>query len=338
MERAARPPRRDPQVRAAGPLGRVLQVVGETVGTRPTAYPHRLDQGANSLVLLHRAAFLDRTGRATPIDRHSTLALLRWAARWNLGQEPDLVASAAGRRERALRTLRRQGLTVVRLRVTPGWRLAVGLGNRANAHETGLSLHGTYGWPAIPGSTLKGLACARALESGADPGRVATVFGLPRVRAAAAHTEADDRPEAEEGGHDDLDNIGDDAGRPRAHRGAVRFLDALPAAEPVRVVLDVLTPHVQPYYADTASDDEREPRAPAEYHSPVPVQFLVVNGGSFAVDLAGPAAEDVWQAAEWCTQALGQVGVGGKTSAGYGYCRVEALPREAQPAQEEVAR
>ena len=40
---------------------------------------------------------------------------------------------------------------------------------------------------------------------------------------------------------------------PAAARGTVRFLDAIPADEPVAVEADVLTPHVKPYYDGAAT-------------------------------------------------------------------------------------
>jgi CRISPR-associated protein Cmr6 len=92
----------------------------------------------------------------------------------------QLVRHVAARRRLARKALRSAGHTVARLRAEPEWRLAVGLGNRANAHEIGLSLHGTYGWPVIPGPSLKGLAAAWALEAEAKAEDMARIFGGPR--------------------------------------------------------------------------------------------------------------------------------------------------------------
>jgi CRISPR type III-B/RAMP module RAMP protein Cmr6 len=294
-------------VQAVGPLGAAIETDGTVVKGR-VGYQFKAD--ANALVVLHRVAFVDLRGQ---IDGQGQAALLRWAAQYGLGQDGELVRQVAARRQRAVQALRDQGYAVERLIVRPQWRLAVGLGNRANAHEIGLSLHGTYGWPVIPGSTLKGLACAWALESGDEPERVGAVLGLPRVGEAA------DRPEP---GSARVPPTG----APKASMGTVRFLDAIPAGQPVRVSRDVLTPHVKPYYDDIARDGSQQLRPPAEYHNPVPVQFLVVDQGSFAVDLVGPVTEDVDQAARWCEAALDELGVGGKTSAGYGYLAVSQAP------------
>lgn len=247
-----------------------------------------LTSGANALIMMRRVVFLDENGK---VDTDGTKALLAWAAERRLGQDPELLRRAVARRDAALAALRRRGQTVVRLRLRPEWRMAVGLGNRANPHEIGLSLHGTYGWPIIPGSSLKGLTAAWAAKDGADAETLERIFGSPRPERAG--TEA-------------------------ARLGTVRFLDALPTGEPVPVTADVVTPHVQPYY-DSANDDRTpEITPPAEYHKPIPSFFLAVSGGEFVVDLVGPA-EDVRQVARWCAEALDEMGIGAKNSAGYGY-------------------
>ena len=108
-------------------------------------------------------------------------------------------------------------------------------------------------------------------------------------------------------------------GRPDAARGTVRFLDGIPAGEPVMVEADVLTPHVKPYYDGAATG---KPVPPAEYHNPVPLAFLTVRG-AYVVDLYGPDADDVSLAAGWLMKAGDELGAGAKTAAGYGYLSVK---------------
>jgi len=278
-------------LRAAGPLGRVIESDGTVIKPR-TGY--QLEPDANALIMLNRVALLD--GGALVDKAHP---LLRWAADRRLGQEAGLVRDVAARRGRAIEALRARGQAVARLRAEPEWRLAVGLGNRANAHEVGLSLHGSYGWPVIPGSSLKGLAAAWAAASGADDGEMMRILGGPRP------THGEHRPA-------------------EAARGTVCFLDAIPARGPVTVAVDVLTPHVKPYYDTTGSDSRKTPVPPAEYHNPVPVNFLTVSG-AFAVDLCGPDADDVDRAATWLIKAGDELGAGAKTAAGYGYLRLTRL-------------
>jgi CRISPR-associated protein Cmr6 len=279
---------------AVGPLRQAIGTDGTFV-KGPTGV--RFDDHANALILMRRVAFVDGDGA---IDKKGAQALLRWAVDQRLGQDPGLLATVAARRSAALATLRRRGHTVVRLRVAPEWRLAVGLGNRGNPHEIGLSLHGTYGWPIIPGSSVKGLTVAWAeglVRSGVLEAAVLDeLFGTPRPRRAGPP----------------------DPAQP-AGRGSVRFLDAIPAGAPVMVTADVVTPHAQPYYA--AAERGADPVPPAEHHQPIPSEFLVVSGGEFAVDLVGPA-DGVRLTAGWCAEAFDELGMGGKTGAGYGYATV----------------
>ena len=134
---------------------------------------------ANSLVVLRQAAFVNTDGPSVELPPEAEQALLRWAQSptggrgsdthgfsHGLGQETDHLKHAAERRTYGMRRLRTQGKSVIRVRLTPEWRMIVGHGERANAYEIGITLHGTYGWPVIPGSGLKGLASAFARVCG----------------------------------------------------------------------------------------------------------------------------------------------------------------------------
>lgn len=297
---------------AAGPLGRVIESDG-TVLKPQRGY--QLAWDANALIILNRLAFPDSRPQARDgLDEKAGRSVLRWAAGSRLGQADGLVAQVAARRAQALRDMRAGGQAVVRLRAEPEWRLAAGLGNRANAHEIGLSLHGTYGWPVIPGSSLKGLAAAWAAADEADEQDVLRVLGSPRPSGR--------RPAADGAGGQQRTGTE----RPASARGSVRFLDAMPAGEPVTVAVDVLTPHVKHYY-DSVTDGRGRPVPPAEYHNPVPVSFLTIRG-AFAVDLYGPQAREVSLAAEWLTRAADELGAGAKTAAGYGYLTLTPVPDE----------
>lgn len=252
----------------------------------------RCGADANALIVLNRLAFLG----PRKLEDSGRLALVKWACAHKLGQDKELVSAVTRRRDAAVAALAIRGRHCLRLLAEPEWRLAVGLGNNANAHEIGLALHGTYGWPVIPGSALKGLAAAWASQSGADDADVRRVFGSPRPGAS------------------DL----------APGRGSVRFLDAIPSREPIAVVADVLTPHVKPYYDSMATG--AVPVPPAEYHNPVPLMFLTVRG-SYAVDLYGDHAGDVALAARWLTEAGDELGAGAKTAAGYGYLSVRPAGR-----------
>jgi len=168
-------------------------------------------------------------------------------------------------------------------------RLAVGLGAES-VIETAITLHRTYGVPYIPGSALKGLAAAFARQrlSNWDKGSRAyqTMFGTT-----------------------------DSA-------GFMTFYDALyiPGSGKQGQALypDVITVHHQSYY-------QNQNVAPADWDNPNPVSFLSATG-RYLVALAGP--DEAWLEAAFdiLGSALSEVGVGAKTSSGYGRLRLLAPP------------
>lgn len=168
----------------------------------------------------------------------------------------------------------------------PQWRMVVGLGG-ASVRETGLTLHRLYGFPVIPGSALKGLTSSWAeIEHPHDSDR-AHIFGT------------------------------------QEESGAVVFFDTIPLAPP-RMKLDVMNPHYGEYYMDKTG---RTP--PADWLSPVPVYFLTVEAGSQFLFALGPRRRNhpedqacVSKAMAWLKEALREMGVGAKTTAGYGYMQV----------------
>ncbi|HET9975613.1 MAG TPA: type III-B CRISPR module RAMP protein Cmr6 [Streptosporangiaceae bacterium] len=292
------------RIPAAGPLGSVIfrELVKGAQGDWYRLGGFRSGPGANALIMLNRVAFIDPERQR--LDDGGKRALIRWACQERLGQDDGLVADVAHRREAVLRALAARSRHCVRLRAQPEWRLAIGLGNKANAHEIGLALHGTYGWPVIPGSALKGLTAAWAAASDADPRDVWRVLGSPRsdVRLPPAGP--------------------DDPGRwPGPAPGTVCFLDAIPDQRPVAVEADVFTPHVKPYY-DSMTRAGGAGVPPAEYHNPVPLTFLTVRG-LYTVDLYGKSGRDVRLAADWLKRAGDELGAGAKTAAGYGYLSVD---------------
>ena len=96
--------------------------------------------------------------------------------------------------------------------------------------------------------------------------------------------------------------------------GQVEFLDALPNAD-CRMKLSVLTPHFPDWYINGES--------PGEWMSPVPVSFLVIGTGSFTIDILGEN-ESCRLAARYLQAGLDELGIGSKTSSGYGWLLAEA--------------
>ena len=187
---------------------------------------------------------------------------------------------------------------------TLDWRMVIGLGGET-VLETDLTLHHLYGIPFIPGSALKGLTRAYVTS------------------------------EIDEHKSQDIDK--DDATVQRIfgsqeHAGTVLFFDAMPLDGKVSFVLDIMNPHYPDYYSGT--------KPPTNDQSPVPVTFLTVTNTTFTFALAprhpgDPNHEaDLKDAKKWLQEAIEKYGVGGKTSAGYGYFKViddEEKPTSAAP-------
>jgi CRISPR/Cas system CMR subunit Cmr6 (Cas7 group RAMP superfamily) len=208
----------------------------------------------------------------------------------------DLLDALHARRAVAAASLteRNPGWVWRAVRIEPMWRLVVGHGEDS-VHESGLTLSPTYGVPVLPGTALKGLAAAaaRASEAGWSDSDT-TLFGSPRPKQVFP-----------------------------AHQGSVLIWDGLPIAPP-KLVLDVLTPHVKEYY-DLGNSPRKLTVAPAEYHNPVPIRFLAVEQTEFRCYLIGPSA-DVSRGVELIKSGLDELGIGGKTAAGYGYCNAHEEP------------
>ncbi|RRR70863.1 MAG: type III-B CRISPR module RAMP protein Cmr6 [Candidatus Viridilinea halotolerans] len=177
-------------------------------------------------------------------------------------------------------------------------RIAVGLGSES-VLENAITLHRIYGVPYIPGSALKGVAAAFAHQRLEDATWRRPDLVITREAPVSAHEIL--------------------FGSTRS-AGYVTFYDALyepGSGQQGRMLApDVLTVHHQDYYKGSATP-------PADWDSPTPIHFITATG-SFRVTLAGPAA---WLATAWqlLALALDELGVGGKTAAGYGRMDLEGL-------------
>lgn len=103
--------------------------------------------------------------------------------------------------------------------------------------------------------------------------------------------------------------------------GALTIFDAVPTGA-VLVGPDVMTPHYGPWYQGA-----REP--PADWHSPIPVSFLLVKQATFRIHLTvgtmqGMPEIDFDEVFREIGLALINLGAGAKTSAGYG--RMTPIP------------
>lgn len=183
------------------------------------------------------------------------------------------------------------------------WHFATGLG-LPHPVENGLAWHPTLGLPYLKATGVKGLLAA----------------WLDLVRRDEDRTETE-RQQAER-------RIERWCGTQKC-AGSLIFFDAVPTKPPI-LACDVMTPHMGRWYADGASlqsvNGEPE-KVPADWHSPIPIPFLVVRQGSFLFGIAprpgadhgGRNSTDEARAAlDSLTEALEVLGAGAKTAVGYG--------------------
>ena len=196
-------------------------------------------------------------------------------------------------------------------------RLIIGLGMES-VLETGAALHHTYGVPYLPGSALKGLT-ASYME------RIRAKLKQADEQAAAAYEQINQAYKVIFGDTDDA--------------GYVTFFDALyiPAknkgVDDKPLQPDIITVHHQEYYQHDSTV------APADWDSPIPVPFLSATG-SYLVALAAPDIRDQTEREQWLSStgsllsaALKSMGIGAKTSSGYGRMTLDAVEKQ-EPSDE----
>lgn len=251
--------------------------------------------------------------------------------RWSLGDtaKKSWIDSAAGHPlagslEGTLKNHAHRRIALVRacdgdlVELQTSWHFVTGLG-LPHPVENGFAWHPTLGLPYLPATGVKGLVAAWLWNLEQD----------------------DDCPQAtrDEAAKRRRDWCGE-----QESAGSLIFFDALPT-EPPALAADVMTPHMGCWYSEggSLSNQDREPqKVPADWHSPIPVPFLIVKQATFLFSIAprsgaawgerNPTAE-VAAALQTLEESLAILGAGAKTAVGYGRFRparsiLHALQRE----------
>lgn len=268
------------------------------------------------------------------------------ASMMNQADMRQLISRCRQRQQAILQSYKANSYEVSELLAAPDYRLVVGFGTE-HVLETNLCLHRIHGFPVIPGSAVKGVARAWAFWT------IAEQFGVPGVDVVEAERRKQAREKTPLQWLDQLLAEGTQEGREKMltrlkadalcanvtalqsldvqqwqslgcdfyevfgttdKRGQVIFFDAYPTQAP-KLEQDILNPHYGPYYSDA---DKRTP--PADYHKLNPTYFLTVAKDTefqFAVASKDPTLAA--NAKEWLSCALKELGIGGKTAAGYGF-------------------
>ncbi len=274
----------------------------------------------------------------------------RYAPDWSIDKEGkkkwiDTVAGPCGDRNQLKSASRAQETLchaldgkVEELRTT--WHFATGLGN-PHPVENGFAWHPTLGVPYLTGAAVKGLVRAwveawmdfeNADEEAQNNHRLATLYRWFGSEDKDQKKRTNLRKEGFE-----PPSKGDN---PDTEAGMFIFFDAIPTA-PVKLACDVMTPHYGKWYEqggeikNIASEPER---VPADWHSPVPIPFLVVKDANFLFCIAPrkkPHTEtekseiraELEKVLQTLTDALQYLGAGSKTAAGYGRLEINEAAR-----------
>jgi len=177
------------------------------------------------------------------------------------------------------------------------WRLIAGLGRKGSL-EVGFTFH-RYGFPYLPGSSLKGLARTWGLvdiasrlgesrvkslcEQVNQKERLKEALGVLSALEVSLSREKEDDFLAEMKGCGATPEAVEMGKRFRAifgtteHSGHVLFFDAIPQSKP-RLELDIMNPHYPDYYKEVGN--EHPEVYPTDWQSPNPVKFLAVAPGT----------------------------------------------------------
>ena len=197
------------------------------------------------------------------------------------------------------------------------WRLVAGLG-AGTALEIGFTFN-RYGFPVLPGSSIKGVARAYALAELSEICEL-TLDEMDKLLSTETDKEF---IEIVESNPDLLKNklAMDDFRKifgTNECAGFAVFFDGIPVNKP-KLEIDIMNPHFPEYYQ---GDDT----PPTNWQSPVPINFLTVapdTAFGFAVGWRCKPIEEAQtlleKAKSWLESGLTELGIGAKTTSGYGY-------------------
>ncbi|MDD2234379.1 MAG: type III-B CRISPR module RAMP protein Cmr6 [Desulfitobacteriaceae bacterium] len=181
-------------------------------------------------------------------------------------------------------------------------KLLHGLGG-AHVRETSLTLHPLYGLPYIPASSIKGVIRNWVIQA----------FFDGQEEKLKSEQDLDQK-------HKDIKTIWRDIFGSEESSGQIEFFDAF-VDSGFSLQPDVLTIHFPKYYKGESM--------PGDNQNPNPVNFYVISCRSvqFIVGIRRDAklnsgyspGELLGLAIAWLQKALAELGIGSKSSAGYGY-------------------
>ena len=195
----------------------------------------------------------------------------------------DVYKAYKQRMENLAEGLRSQGYKVKKFKLKSVSGLCIGMG-RDSAIENGITLERNLGIPIIPSSSIKGVVRSYV-----------TLYG----------TEKEQSKINKYFGSDDDQN-------PKP--GEVDFLNAYMIAGKEAYKVDIINNHFPDYYSD-----QNATTPPNDWFNPIPVYFIRISEEKiFEFTIIGQDDEILSEVQILIEKAFKEVGVGGKTSVGYG--------------------
>ncbi len=223
----------------------------------------------------------------------------------------EMLSNLRIRQDNEIECLKNIGYYIESFEMKNDYRMVVGLGG-AHVLETNMLLHHIYGIPYIPGSALKGLAKATAVEMIREKiereGLTEKVIqknenllkklfkkemvkenGLNDIDGYIVITklvsyilESDDKLNCCGNGILKDIEIYKKIFGTQKNKGRAIFFDAFPIGN-INMKLDVMTPHFPDYYKEMESKNPRKP--PTDNQLPNPVVFLVLSNQEFKFNI-----------------------------------------------------
>ena len=245
--------------------------------------------------------YLDKFKNRYEFDRKKVLKKIKDKSE-NIFKK-KIYSKVNAKKEKQFKMLKKSGYFVKTFEFKNDYRLIVGLGG-ANVLETNLSLHHIYGLPYIPGSSLKGLAKAYAVE------KIKEDLDISYEESESILEKG--KTENEKKGY--IKKYRNIFGTQKK-AGIVNFFDAFPfPVNEINIVIDIMTPHFKEYYGDDKFQEK-----PTDTEEPTPIPFLSLEGQSFKFCLSSSSKEHLDEACLLLKKGLKYLGIGAKTMVGYGY-------------------
>ncbi|MCM8816030.1 MAG: type III-B CRISPR module RAMP protein Cmr6 [Candidatus Omnitrophica bacterium] len=189
------------------------------------------------------------------------------------------------------------------------WRLVVGLGS-GFLLDRSMTVHHILGFPFIPGSALKGVLRTYYLEKNREPLIKKMNEENEKLKDQGKREKLYKSTEldifAQEKDEIFIKIFGN-----QKTKGKIIFFDAYPTRFP-ELELDIMNPHYPDYYTGTTP--------PADWQTPSPIKFLTVKKDTEFIFAFRTCYEDIKnEVRNLIEESLSDIGIGAKTSVGYGY-------------------